>query len=76
MNRFLLRERYEPRDFFEEIKVQFIGGTLSVDDTILDKPYSDPTKAELVCYFWSGKHHRVVEGIVPYQSQIWSLHAG
>jgi hypothetical protein len=39
------------------------GGTLSGDDTIIDKPYSDPSLTELIGYFWSGKHHRVVKGI-------------
>ena len=45
VNRFLLRERYEPRDLFEEIKphINLVGGTLSRDDTVIDKPYSDPT---------------------------------
>lgn len=65
MNRFLLRERYDPKDLFDEVKLQIslIGGTLSGDDTIIDKPYSDPSLTELIGYFWSGKHHRVVKGI-------------
>ena len=37
------------------------GGTVSVDDSVLDKPYSH--LMALVGYFWSGKHHRVVRGI-------------
>jgi hypothetical protein len=62
-NRFLLRETYEPKDLFNEAKtnLNLIGGTLSVDDSVLDKPYSQ--KMALVGYFWSGKHHRVVKGI-------------
>lgn len=36
-------------------------GLLVVDDTTLDKPYSE--KMELVHRHWSGKHHRVVSGI-------------
>jgi hypothetical protein len=63
VNRFLLRESYEPKDLFNEAK-QFLnleGGGLAVDDTVLDKPYS--TKMALVGYFWSGKHHRAVRGI-------------
>ncbi len=40
-----------------------IGGTLSGDDTVIDKPYSDPLLTELIGYFWSGKHQRVVKGI-------------
>lgn len=65
VNRFLLRERYEPKDLFEEVKshLNLIGGTVSIDDAIADKPYSDPAKAELIGYFWSGKHHRVVKGV-------------
>lgn len=65
VNRFLLRERYDPKDLFDEVKlhIDLIGGTLSGDDTIIDKPYSDPSLTELIGYFWSGKHHRVVKGI-------------
>lgn len=65
INRFLLRERYSPNDLFDEVKgkLQLSGGTLSGDDTVLDKPYRDPQKTALVGYFWSGKHHRVVKGI-------------
>jgi hypothetical protein len=63
VNRFLLREAYEPQDLFNEAAklVNLDGGTLSVDDTVLDKPYSN--KMDLVGYFWSGKHHRVVKGL-------------
>jgi len=32
-----------------------------VDDTVLDKPYSE--KIGFVRYQWSGKHHRSVKGI-------------
>jgi len=65
INLFLLRERYEPKDLFEEIKpyINLVGGILSVDDTVADKPYSNPTKAKLIGYFWSGKHHQVFKGI-------------
>jgi len=65
VNRFLLRERYEPKDLFNEVKpyINLAGGTLSGDDTVIDKPYSDPQLTELIGYFWSGKHHRVVKGI-------------
>lgn len=65
INRFLLRERYEPKGLFEEIKpyINRVGGILSVDDTVADKPYSNPTKAKLIGYFWSGKHHQVFKGI-------------
>jgi hypothetical protein len=65
VNRFLLRERYEPKDLFDEIQayINLVGGILSVDDTVVDKPYSNPEKAELIGYFWSGKHRQVVKGI-------------
>ena len=65
VNRFLVRERYEPLDLFNEIKqdINLNSGTLSGDDTVIDKPYSDPDLTELIGYFWSGKHHRVVKGI-------------
>jgi hypothetical protein len=62
-NRFLLREAYEARDLFDEASmlVSLVGGALSVDDSVLDKPYSQ--KMALVSHFWSGKHHAVVKGI-------------
>lgn len=37
------------------------GGMLIVDDSTLDKPYA--RAMELVSWHWSGKHHRVVQGI-------------
>lgn len=63
VNRFLGREGYEPKDLFEEAArvLNPLGGTLSVDDTVLDKPYS--RHMALVGHFWSGKHHRVVKGL-------------
>ena len=63
VNRFLHREAYTPEDLFKEVQVglNMKGGTLSVDDTVLDKPYSQ--YMALVGYFWSGKHHRTVKGI-------------
>jgi hypothetical protein len=65
VNRFLLRERYSPEDLFHEVKGHLImsGGTLSVDDSVEDKPYRDPSKSAFVDYFYSGKHKRVVKGI-------------
>jgi hypothetical protein len=51
VNRFLLRERYEPKDLFDEVKlnINLVGGTLSGDDTVVDKPHSDP---KLTAIFW------------------------
>lgn len=65
VNRFLQRERYEPQDLFNAVKphINLVGGILSVDDTVIEKPYSDPKQAELIGYFWSGKHHQVIKGI-------------
>lgn len=65
INRFLERERFEPKDLFNEEKnhIEFVGGILSVDDSVLDKPYMDARKAAFVDYYWSGKHHRTVKGI-------------
>ena len=63
VTRFLARESYEPRDLFNESikQVNPSGGTLNVDDSTLDKPYSQ--YMALVSHFWSGKHHRVVKGL-------------
>jgi DDE superfamily endonuclease len=64
-NRFLNRETFSGKDLFEEARplLDLEGGTLSVDDTVLDKPYSQEGKTELVGYFWSGKHGRAVKGV-------------
>src|SRR6266404_4754279 len=63
VNRFLLGENYEPSDLYVEalLVVNPTGGTLSVDDSVLDKPYAQ--KMDYVGNFWSGKHHRSVKGI-------------
>jgi len=65
VNRFLERERYEPKDLFDEEskEIELVGGVLSVDDSVLDKPYSNPDKTEFVGNYWSGKHKKVVKGI-------------
>lgn len=59
VNRFLLRERYEPKDLFDEVKpyINLIGGTLRYDDTVIDKPHSNAKLTELISYVWSGRHH-------------------
>jgi len=41
--------------------LNLVGGTLNVDHSTLDKPYSQ--HMELVGHFWSGKHHRVIKGL-------------
>ncbi len=63
VNRFLNRECYSPKDMFDEAKstLNLAGGTLSVDDSVLDKPYSN--YIGYVGYFYSGKHHKPVKGI-------------
>ncbi len=65
VNRFLLRERYEPKDLFDIVKslIDLKGGILSVDDTVIEKHYSNPKCAELIGYFWSGKYHKTIKGI-------------
>jgi hypothetical protein len=61
--RFLQRESYEGKDLYTESApfLNLKGGALSVDDNVLDKPYSQ--YLAFVGYFWSGKHHRTVKGI-------------
>jgi hypothetical protein len=65
VNRFLLRERYSPKDLFEQVKsiINLSGGILSVDDTVIEKLYSQTKNAELIGYFWSGKYHKSVKGL-------------
>ena len=65
INRLLLRERYEQKDVFDTVKkiINRVGGIFSVDNTVVQKLYSDPKNAELVSYFCSGKYHKSIEGI-------------
>lgn len=65
VNRFLLRENYTPQDLFDEVKGELVleDGIVSVDDSVIDKPYSNPDKSQLIDYFWSGKHKKSVKGI-------------
>ena len=65
VNRFLLRERYEPQDLFDMVKsiINLRGGIVSVDDTVVEKLYSNPKFAELIGYFWSGKYHKSIKGL-------------
>lgn len=65
VNRFLERERYKPKDLFLENKayINLIGGTLSGDDTVIEKLYSNLNISELIGYYWSGKHQKPIKGI-------------
>ena len=63
VNRFLGRENYSSSDLLNEVKgkINPIGGILSIDDTVIDKPYSQ--LRNVIGHFWSGKHKRVVKGV-------------
>lgn len=63
VNRFLNREFYSPQDLFNEVRpvLNLRGGTVSVDDSVLDKPYAH--YIAFIGHYWSGKHHAVVKGI-------------
>lgn len=65
VNRFLLSGNYSGKDLFAKAKVHLdvYSGTLTVDDTVLDKPYSEIDANDLVDYFYSGKYHKTVKGI-------------
>lgn len=65
INRFLLRERYEAKDLFDTVKdlIDLKRGIVSVDDTVIEKHYSNPECAELIGYFWSGKYHKSIKGL-------------
>jgi len=60
-----LRQRQPPNTtaLWREVRglIERTDGVLVLDDTTLDKPYSQPQG--LVTYHWSGTHHRVVKGI-------------
>ena len=61
--RLLHRLEPDPITLFTEVRplIQLQAGALIIDDSTLDKFYC--TEIELVCQHWSGKHHRVVQGI-------------
>lgn len=65
VNRFLVSSHFTGRDLFDSVQhnLELMGGILSTDDSVLDKPYTQPGTTELVGKFWSGKHHRAVQGI-------------
>lgn len=64
VNRFLLQGNYTHKDLYEKAVVHLVavGGTLTVDDSILDKPYTQ-LETDLITYLYSDKHHRTVKGI-------------
>ena len=61
--RLLKRQPPDTEALWQEAEpfVERNGGLLVVDDTTLDKPYA--RQMDLVTRHWSGKHHRVVQGI-------------
>ena len=63
LTRLLHREEPDSGKLWHESKsqVKLESGILVIDDSTLDKPYSQ--KIELVTKHGSGKHHRVVRGI-------------
>jgi hypothetical protein len=65
INRFLLSNNFTGKDLFEAVRqgLKWEGGVLSADDSVLDKPFTDPDTTELVGFFYSGRHHRTVKGI-------------
>ena len=63
INRFLTRQSLTPETLWNEVErfVEKRNGWLILDDTVLDKIYSE--QIELTYYHWSGKHHKIVKGI-------------
>ena len=70
-NRLLTNLEPDAGKLWEEVKayVNRGNGILVLDDSTLDKPYSQ--KNRLVSYHWSGKHQEVVKGI-NLVSLVWS----
>lgn len=61
--RLLQRQPPDTHSLWNEVKdiIQPQNGFIIIDDTVLDKPYAK--NMDLVYHLWSGKHHRVVNGI-------------
>jgi hypothetical protein len=59
----LERQPHHTEALYDEAKrlIRADKGVLVIDDSTLDKPYSH--QIQLVTRHWSGKHHRVVQGI-------------
>ncbi len=56
---FLNREDFSPFDLWQRVKplIDLKGGSVEVDDSILDKPYSEIGKMALVGRHYSGGQH-------------------
>ena len=69
--RLLERQSHHTEALYNEAKqmIRQNEGVLVIDDSTLDKPYS--RQIEPVTRHWSGKHHRVVQGI-NLVSMIWT----
>lgn len=65
VTRLLSDQAYSGKDLYDRVipHLKLIGGTLTVDDSVIDKPYSRLDTNDLVGHYWSGKHHRSVRGI-------------
>ena len=65
VNRLLNEGAYTGKDLFDKAAPNLVleGGQLSLDDSVADKPYSDPESNPLVAKHWSGKHHKPVLGV-------------
>lgn len=61
--RLLHRLEPDPETLYQEVEplIHKQNGVLVIDDSTLDKPYSQKIKP--VTHHWSGKHHAVVKGI-------------
>jgi putative transposase len=71
VKRLLERQPHHTEALYNEAKqmIRHTDGVLVIDDSTLDKPYSK--HIEMVTRHWSGKHHRVVQGI-NLVSTIWT----
>ena len=70
-NRLLLRLPAKTRTLWRDARklIDPTDGLIIIDDSVQDKPYA--RRMELVGSHWSGKHHRVVEGI-DLMTLLWS----
>lgn len=53
VNRFLVSSHFTGRDLFDSVQhsLELMGGILSTHDSVLDKPYTQPGRTELVGKF-------------------------
>lgn len=65
VNRFLENDDRWPKDLFDQVSpyISLVWWTMHIDDSVTDKIYSWLWKSDLAARYYSGKHHKIIQGI-------------